>query len=546
MKKKIIHSYNFDKFKIICILFLIAVNLYFIVVRDPFFVLYDSEPDYVFSPLFLNEFSKQFIYSHPGTPLIFLVSLIYKFIDLNKINVETLIICLRLAFFISSIIIVFLACNLIKVEEKRNYAFFYFFIFFLTFPFINIWFMYASPHTLNFAFCLYFYIFFTENIKILNFKKLFYFALFSGFLISIYKSNIFLICYFFLIFYFYYDKNKNLLNYFKIFILIFFSYFIFTLTIFPKNISVIVDLLNYVSVIAIDYFFYSIIIFFIIFIFKKKIKIKINIFTLLYVSFCFLIVFKLKSLDLLFNAYFSKNLLNYISFTQSFRVLICIFPIILLYFFYLHKYYKVILLLIFIFSSIINFIALSNLKINKLDNFFESFHFNEKENYFVLQNSFFYSKERFLLWGQYRYGNLDVSIPDHWSNKKNIQLLMFREHELYLSQTLEYLNNSKKFKKKSFFEKISNRIISNILMPIYFINDKISEKYYDIKNISDVPNSICHNLKKSGKKKITIIYDTEYDENINIKKIINEIQRCKFDLKNSYQIDQIKLFKLAM
>ena len=82
-------------------------------------------------------------------------------------------------------------------------------------------------------------------------------------------------------------------------------------------------------------------------------------------------------------------------------------------------------------------------------------------------------------------------------------------------------------------------------MPIYFINDKISQKYYDIKNISDVPNSICHNLKKSGEK-ITIIYDTEYDENIDIKKIINEIQRCKFDLKNSYQIDQIKLFKLTM
>ena len=42
-------------------------------------------------------------------------------------------------------------------------------------------------------------------------------------------------------------------------------------------------------------------------------------------------------------------------------------------------------------------------------------------------------------------------------------------------------------------------------MPIYLINDKISQKYYDIKNISDVPNSICHNLEKFGKKKITII-----------------------------------------
>ena len=99
------------------------------------------------------------------------------------------------------------------------------------------------------------------------------------------------------------------------------------------------------------------------------------VFTILYISFCFLIVFKLKSLGILLNPNFSKNLLIYISFMQSFRILTCIFPIILFYFLYLHKHFKVILLSIFIFFSAINFTALVSLKTSKLDNFFESFTF---------------------------------------------------------------------------------------------------------------------------------------------------------------------------
>ena len=574
-KKLIDEKLNYKVFS----LSLIIIFTIYIFYRPYWNVFYGSETDYIFSALHIINWGEPIIHVHPGTLLYYFTASLIKFFQLENISLKYAVVILRLIFLYSSILLIWLFCNYYKPTHFKKLNFWKTLCWMLLIPCLCIWCVNLSPFLPLFAIS---YITWSLIIDAINkneikYKELIIISILIGLAISIYKSSLLIIGLFYLSIFFIY--HKILLNFLKkitiSLIVVFFVYFLCTITITPKNFLTLFDnpiiniffswyyaiknfiIMNFTinndliskinlvieKLIMTNLVFLLLIIFILIYLIHQKkiykyfnpLKFKTIIWLKYLALFSFILplyfkifpnfnyeIFKLN--EARFDEYFIGSI-------QSFRILIPVIPLFLLLNFSeltILKFtkngnFKIILIIFFLILNISVFLKLEKINENYLDNLILNESNKNVEKIFLYPEENFSSKIKFILWGNYRYGNTMTIVPDRWikNYKKQIEktrILKIREH-LFLKSMHDYNLYITPSNIKDYGEK--GNIFSNI-----------SHNY---PQLTDIPKNICPDFEiKNSNMYNLLIIDTKKEPNdtrnlsILKKKIYNLIYECSF------------------
>ena len=528
------------------LLFFLTPILYLFYYPRPYYISrwYDAEANFIsnLSSFYIDGFVVDFL--HPDTLIIFIGSLFINFVG-NFENVEDLIINLRLFYTYLNLIIIFLSLKYILNFKIENIILFYTFL--LIFPNTANFIGFLSPQEPLIGLGV---LLVAISIRLLeNYKNYsFAYGLILGLGVSVKFTFILLSFPFFLALFLKFIISKYNFIYFKILIIIFITFIItFLISAFPIlpmlpiyitqwiSSEILYELFFKYSYIvlfsSIIFIFFISLIFYLLFNFFKDYDL-INIY--IYISYVFLTLFLVNFILSLFIYDFLIHAAS--SRSRNFIPLVCLLVLI-----FKNKHleyflkFKKLLLIIFFLASLLKVFNNYNLSVyaNNINNSFENYvkyQSNKENNIVFYPSSFFSSKDYFLTWADYRYGDRITNFNDQRDNlpfkfnNYKIKIDIFNANHFNTNiekrPAYKYLQNILKIKNLSKTHK--NIVLNNIyylkeknvcttpynsfrkkdnfviIIPndlTYLITDIKSLKYINF-NTNDYINDLVHNLKK--------------------------------------------------
>ncbi len=547
------------------ILFFITPILYLIYFPRPYFLSrwYDAEANFIanISSFYSDGFVVDFL--HPDTFIIYIGTIFIKLIG-NESDIEKLIINLRTFYTYFNLIIIFLSLRYILKYQIDSILLFCSFL--LLIPNISNFVGFLSPQESLIGIGT---LLVSISIKLFDSyrKYSFFYGLILGIGVSVKFTFILLFFPFFLTLLFKFFSSKNNILYFKIFTIIFLtfiiSFFVFAFPILPM---LPIYITQWVSAEKLYLFLFNnsfIITFIIIFILLIIYLLSILVLSLFkdssfmelyfYISILFIFLF-------FFNFAFSFIKYDFLiqaasSRSRNFAPLICLIIILcntkkLKLSFRL----QILIFLIFLSSSFLkafnnyNLYAYSNFINNSFEDYI-NYQSENNNNIAFHPSSYFASKDYFLSWSDYRYGDrINMYDDQHFNlpfklnkNKIKIDIFNINHFNTNIEKRLGY-KYLEKILNLNILPEVHKKIIRNNL---YFLQNKeLCLKPYDSYKVKDkfiilIPNELTY-LSTN----INSLKEIDFNSQTYVNEIMNKLKtECNFNvnLKNEY-IDQLKVY----